>query len=624
MEESKSSFVKLDEALALAREAVGRKEPERGAELLGCALSRRLPPYSFFARAGALVEQLSLAPGRIKRSCRIAVIGGSTTALLMPILKALCLRDSVAAQFYEGPHGSFRQEVLDPGSALVRFKPDIVFLAVHWRDLNLPALADNEEEAVSGAIDEYLNIWRVLGDRLQSHVVQFAFDYPGRDPYGYLSAMTSGARGRTIERINSRMREERSPHVSILDVPGVQRRVGAADWSDQRMWHAFQQHPSTLALPRLAHFMMAHLRGALGCTAKTLVVDLDNTIWKGVVGEDGLDGIEIGPGSPEGEAHAELQRYLAELKSRGILLAVCSKNNLEDALLPFEEHSGMVLRTEDFASFKANWKDKASNLREIADELALDLDSFVFLDDSPFEREWVRQQLPEVSVVEPGDSIYGFVDALDDGLYFHNLTLSEEDRSRADQYGAEARRKSLKSAAQTLDGFLSGLQLEASVEAIEARNIARVTQLTNKTNQFNLTAQRYTETQVAALAARGDVWSGVFRLRDRMGDYGIVGVVLAVESEEGEAWEIDTWLMSCRVLGRQMENFMFDCLATAAASSGIRRLVGVFRPTGKNKLVKDHFSQLGFVLSCDSETETRYELGLPTPTKARFIRTVNA
>ncbi len=161
MEESKSSFVKLDEALALAREAVGRKEPERGAELLGCALSRRLPPYSFFARAGALVEQLSLAPGRIKRSCRIAVIGGSTTALLMPILKALCLRDSVAAQFYEGPHGSFRQEVLDPGSALVRFKPDIVFLAVHWRDLNLPALADNEEEAVSGAIDEYLNIWRV-------------------------------------------------------------------------------------------------------------------------------------------------------------------------------------------------------------------------------------------------------------------------------------------------------------------------------------------------------------------------------------------------------------------------------------------------------------------------------
>ena len=284
----------------------------------------------------------------------------------------------------------------------------------------------------------------------------------------------------------------------------------------------------------------------------------------------------------------------------------------------------MVLRTEDFASFKANWKDKASNLREIADELALDLDSFVFLDDSPFEREWVRQQLPEVSVVEPGDSIYGFVDALDDGLYFHNLTLSEEDRSRADQYGAEARRKSLKSAAQTLDGFLSGLQLEASVEAIEARNIARVTQLTNKTNQFNLTAQRYTETQVVALAARGDVWSGVFRLRDRMGDYGIVGVVLAVESEEGEAWEIDTWLMSCRVLGRQMENFMFDCLATAAASSGIRRLVGVFRPTGKNKLVKDHFSQLGFVLSCDSETETRYELGLPTPTKARFIRTVNA
>jgi FkbH-like protein len=286
----------------------------------------------------------------------------------------------------------------------------------------------------------------------------------------------------------------------------------------------------------------------------------------------------------------------------------------------------MALRLEDFGAFRANWEDKASNLRAIAAELSLGLDSFVFLDDNPLEREWVRSQLPEVAVVELGRNVFQYVRALDRGRYFEALSLSAEDAARAGQYRAEAERERMRESASSLEEFLAQLHLEASVEPVSARNLARVTQLINKTNQFNLTTRRYNEAEVRALAEDPAGWAGAFTLQDRLGSYGLIGVLLCRPATTGKVWEIDTWLMSCRTLGRQMEKFMFDRLVEAAIARGIARITGVYRPTPKNGMVRTLYEQLGFRLVSQDEQGTRYELQVPRlpPVTAPYVRNTGA
>jgi FkbH-like protein len=401
--------------------------------------------------------------------------------------------------------------------------------------------------------------------------------------------------------------------VSILDTPGVQRRAGEQQWADAMLWHKFKQHPANGALPMLGEECAAHIRAVLGLTRKVLVADLDNTLWNGVIGEDGLDGIGIGPDSPEGEAHAALQDYMLDLKARGILLAVASKNNPEDAHLPFERHPHMRLRLEDFAAFEANWNDKVSSIRAISKKLALGLDSFVFLDDNPLEREWVRSQLPQVAVVEPaGASVFHFVRALDHAKYFFALSLSKEDLGRAEQYRIEAARDSLRAASSSMGEFLAQLNMRAAAVPVSDSNISRVVQLINKTNQFNLTTRRYTEAQVRDIATNPAGWAGAFELSDRMGSYGLIGVVLAKPvGRDVQTWVIDTWLMSCRALGREMENFMFDQLMESARARGIRRIEGVYRPTAKNNLVAGLLERFGFKRVAETSEETRFVMDMP-------------
>jgi len=487
----------------------------------------------------------------------------------------------------------------------------------------LPAVSAEESATVERVIGEYRTLWRLLAERFGCHVVQHAFDIPAEDAYGYLSGVVPGGRGRVLASINSRMQAEAPSHVSILDTPAVQRQTGT-HWDDPNQLYNFKQHPATEALPALAEAQQSHIRAALGLTRKVLVTDLDNTLWKGIIGEDGLDGIQIGPGTAAGEAHQSLQDYMLELKQRGILLAVCSKNNPEDARLPFERHPHMRLKVEDFAAFYANWKDKAQNLREIAERLSLGLDSFVFLDDNPVEREWVRSQLPQVAVVELGPSVFRYVRELDRGRYFFSLSLSHEDLARAEQYRTESQRESLRASSESVEEFLTHLQMQGAVAPVSRRNVARVTQLINKTNQFNLTTRRYTEAQVEQFAAREDAWTGAFELADRMGSYGLIGVVLCAPGASGAEWEIDTWLMSCRVLGRQMERFMLDRIVEAAAARGIQQLVGVYRPTAKNGLVADLYRELGFEQRNEGADGLQYSLTVPQAPSvtAPYIRNV--
>jgi FkbH-like protein len=610
--------------LAWSRALAATGAYEEAAQKLRSALALDVR-YTFLTRAEKLVRELTGSVRSNLRQCKIAVLGSSTTNLLVPALEALCLRDRIGAEIYEGPYGLIEQEIWDSQSGLARFRPDVVLLVMHWRDLNLEAVTQDEQAWVDRFLEDRKLGWQRLSDAFACHIIQPSFDYPVCEAYGHLSGVLPGGRTRVIDLLNRRLREEAPASVSILDIAAVEREVGTKLWEDELQWTRYRQHPSTEALPELAEAYLSHVRAILGLSRKVLATDLDNVLWKGVIGEDGLDGIGIGPGSPEGEAHLHLQQYLLELKRRGILLAVCSKNNLEDAQLPFERHPHMVLRLEDFAAFRANWEDKAANLRAIARDLSLGLDSFVFLDDNPLEREWVRSQLSEVAIVELGSSPFRYVRQLDRGRYFEALSLSDEDLARAGRYRVEEQRESLRASSFSLDDFLQKLQLEASVEAITATNLTRVAQLVNKTNQFNVTTRRYTESQVRALAEDPQGWAGAFQMRDRMGSYGLIGV-LCCRPAEGGAWEIDTWLMSCRTLGRQMEKFMLDRLLEAAIKRRVRRVLGVYRPTAKNGLVKELYDQMGFRRVCESAEAVRYELDVPaTPAiTATHIRNVTA
>ncbi|MGP8243490.1 MAG: HAD-IIIC family phosphatase [Bryobacteraceae bacterium] len=595
--------------LAWSRALAATGAREEAAQKLRLALAQDVPP-TFFARAQKLVDELAGSALSNLRQCKIAVLGSSTTSLLVPMLRALCVRDRIGAEIYEGPYGSIQQEIWDADSGLSRFRPDVVMLIAHWRDLHLEAVTKDEQAWIGRFMEQRKAEWKQLSDSFACHIVQPSFDYPAAEAYGHLAGLLPGGRTRVLDLLNLRLREEAPPNVSILDMAEAQRKSGTRRWEDELAWTRYRQHPAMEALPELAEACSARLRAVLGLSRKILVADLDNTLWRGVIGEDGLDGIGIGPGSPEGEAYLHLQQYMLDLKRRGILLAVCSKNNLEDARLPFLQHPHMALRLDDFAAFCANWEDKAVNLRTMTRDLSLGLDSFVFLDDNPLEREWVRSQLPEVAVVELGPSPFHYLRQLDRGRYFEVLSLSGEDVARADQYRVEAQRRGLRDSSASLDDFLKQLQLVAAAEEITPKNLARVTQLVNKTNQFNLTTRRYTEAQVLALAEDPLGWARAFQLSDRMGSYGLIGV-LCCRPAAGGAWEIDTWLMSCRTLGRQMERFMFDRLIEASAARGLARIVGLYRPTAKNGLVRELYDRMGFRRVGESGEEVRYEFEMP-------------
>ena len=611
--------------LAWARALASTGRSEEAARKMRLALAGEVP-YTFFARAEGLTHELAGSVRSNLRQCKVGVLGRSTTNLLVLTLRTLCLRDRIGAEIYEAPFGSVEQEMWDAESGLGRFRPDIVLLVMHWRNLQLEAVTENEQTWISRFIEEQKAGWKRLSESFACHIIQPSFDYPAAEAYGHLAGVLPGGRTRVIELLNLRLREEAPANVSILDLAAVQRQAGTRRWEDEQAWARYRQHPATETLPELAEAYMSHVRAVLGLSRKVLVTDLDNTLWRGVIGEDGLDGIGIGPGSPEGEAHLRLQQYLLDLKRRGVLLAVCSKNNLTDAQLPFLRHPHMALRLTDFAAFRANWDDKVANLRAMAGDLSLGLDSFVFLDDNPLEREWVRSELAEVAVVEVGSSPFHVVRALDRGHYFEALSLSGEDLARSDRYRLEGQRASLRASAGSLDDFLKNLQLEAAVEEITEKNLTRVTQLVNKTNQFNVTTRRYTEAQLRGITTDPRGWAKAFQMSDRMGKYGLIGVLCCRPVDRSDVWEIDTWLMSCRTLGRQMEKFMFDRMVEAAVERRIGRILGVYRPTEKNGLVRELYDQMEFRRVGESGAEVRYELDVPAApvVTATHVRNVTA
>jgi FkbH-like protein len=392
----------------------------------------------------------------------------------------------------------------------------------------------------------------------------------------------------------------------VLDVAPLASTVGLSDWHSPRDWHLAKIPFSDVFLPLYADYVSRLIAALRGKSRRCLVFDLDNTIWGGVIGDDQLDSIQVAPGDATGEAYRDVQQWILGLRKRGIVLAVCSKNEDNIARLPFREHPEMLLRESDIAVFQANWKDKPSNINAIAEELSFGLDAMVFLDDNPAERASVRQALPEVAVPElPGDPAL-YARTLAAAGYFEAVVFSEEDAIRAASYRDNARRVSLQKQIADIESYLKSLEMEITFQPFNPTARQRITQLINKSNQFNLTTKRYTEAQVAEFEHDLACFTVQVRLSDIFGDNGIISVIICRQSLPGE-WDIDTWVMSCRVLGRRIENMVFDNILNHAKKYGIQKLRGMYIPTDRNKLVAEHYSKLGFTRIRDENGRTIYE-----------------
>ena len=547
------------------------------------------------------------------RPLRLAIAATHTADFLVEALPATALRHGLLIDSYQADYGQTAQAVLDPSSALFAFKPDLVALAFDPLALGLAAPRLDEgggEEAVQSALDYVTSLRDAVHANAGVGVVLQTLPMPQTALFGSFDAGQPGSVRWMVSRFNARLAAEAlGPGDLLLDLAALAETVGLAQWHDAARWHDAKVPYALDAVPLAADHLCRLLAAARGLSRKCLVLDLDNTLWGGVIGDDGVDGIALGQGSGTGEAFTAIQSLARDLRTRGIILAVCSKNEESNALIPFREHDEMVLKEEDVAVFVANWTDKASNLQHIAKVLNIGVDALVFLDDNPAERERVRQELPQVAVPEVGADPAQYPLILSAAGYFEAVSFGDEDRKRADMYAANAARSSAMQKIGNMDDYLRSLDMVCSLRPFDALGRARTAQLVNKSNQFNLTTRRYTEAEVEAFEADPAKFTLQVRLEDRFGDNGMISVVIFDCGEE--EWVCDTWLMSCRVLGRRVEEAVLAVVADAARNAGAQRLVGEWLPTPKNGLVEKHFEKLGFTFAGDlADGGTRWVLDL--------------
>ena len=562
------------------------------------------------------------------KKVRLAVLGSSTLAHLLPAIRVAGLRRGIWIDTYENDYGQYLQELSDPDSPLHAFKPTAVLVALDAYHLTAGVTAGMDAASAEAALtemqDRITEVWQLASTAFRCPILQQAALPLHLSVLGNNEHRLPGSRAWFVTRLNAAIRTMAEQEgVDILAIDDRAARDGIGKWHDTALWHRSKQEVSPTASPMYGDLVGRWVAAKQGRSFKCLVLDLDNTVWGGVIGDDGLEGIAIGQGSPLGEAYTAFQEYVRELSRRGVILAVCSKNDEANALEPFAKHPDMVLKRGDIASFVANWSNKADNIRTIAHELNIGLDSLCFIDDNPFERNLVRQELPMVAVPEVSDDPTGYPVALSDGGYFEGMSVTEEDRERTSQYQGNKARDALKAAVTDLPSYLRGLEMELIWRRFDKIGLQRIVQLINKSNQFNLTTRRYTDDDIVAVMADPNAFGLQLRLTDRFGDNGIIAIVIG-RLQPNQDLLIDTWLMSCRVLGRQVEPTTLNLIAREAAKMGAKRLVGEYIPTKKNGMVKDHYAKLGFtVMETDEAGGNRsiLDLGSFTPAET-FIHVI--
>jgi len=553
------------------------------------------------ATAAFVVSRFEKLRGPIAMlSFRLAILRSFTVEPIVPLLRAEAFCFGIDLSVHIGDFNAYAQEILDSESSLYRFAPNAMILAVQTGDI-APDLerdyAQLSEQAAKKAaqrvfdcVQQYMREFRRCS---QAALIVHNLEQPMHLAFGVLDSQRQQNQTEAVRQINRDLvgTAGQMRGVYVLDYDELVARHGRFRWHDERMWLTARLPIAAEQMVHLAREWMRFLVPLTGKTAKALVVDLDNTLWGGVIGEDGMSGIKLSAEYP-GAAYQALQRAMLDLTHKGILLAICSKNNPEDAIEVLEKHPGMLLRTKHFAAMRISWNDKSQGLREIASELNIGIDSLAFADDNPLEREQVRSAVPEAIVIDLPQNPLEYAAVIRDHPAFERLTLSGEDRQRTTFYAAQRERAQSEQTFRSKEDFYRFLEQEAEIATLTPTTLPRISQLTQKTNQFNVTTRRYAEQQISEMAANPSCQVLSIRVRDRFGDHGLVGV--SITRDEAETCEIDTFLLSCRVIGRTVETALLAHLADQAGARGRKRLVGWFLPTRKNAPARDFYKQHGF------------------------------
>ena len=527
-----------------------------------------------------LRKKKSIKNNLLLNSCliekNIAILGGSTTAEIKNILELFLLKRGIKPKFYESEYNKYYEDALFEGDELDKFNPDIIYIHITNKNIiKYPDLKDSEEKIdtlLFNELERYKSIWSALS-KFDCAIIQNNFDYTNSRSLGNLDCYDIHGRTYFIKKLNDHfsVNARKIKNLYINDINYLSAYIGLTRWFDQKLWHQAKYAVSMESIPELTFNISKIVTSIFGSSKKCLVLDLDNTCWGGVIGDDGLDGIQIGTETAITESYTTFQKYVKELKNRGITLAVCSKNDFKNAQEGFS-HPESILKLDDFTSFKANWSPKSQNILDISQSLNIDVDSFVFIDDNPAERDLVLSQLSSVSVPDVGSDIVEFISHIDRSGFFEPISLDIDDTHRNQYYKDNQKRSSDIAKFQSYDEFLISLDMTAEIKSFSTVYLDRITQLTNKTNQFNLTTKIYTTGEINAINLSEKYIKIYGKLIDKYGTNGLIAV--SIGRVENKSCHLDLFLISCRVLKREMEFAMLDILVRKCKEKNVTNIIG--------------------------------------------------
>jgi len=548
-----------------------------------------------------LNKSKELANTKFEKKIRMALLSSFTINGLEEILRVKCAEEKLECITYVGGYNQYNQEILKNDGSLYRFSPDITFLLMDIRNVLGDAFfnpykldVNQRKEYVANKSDEIINLVKIFVKNSNSKLIISNFVIPTYSPLGIFETKTEYGIQEMVNELNKNLVKSFSsqPLVYLYNFNGFVAKFGEKNIFDYRQYYFGDLKVSIDYLPNLTHDLMGYIKAVSGLNKKCIVLDLDNTLWGGIAGEDGFNGIKLGT-DPIGKSYVEFQRHLLALNQRGIILTINSKNNFDDAIKIIKEHPNMILHEENFACMKINWNDKISNFNEIAKELNISLDSMVFFDDDPVNRELARMNMPEIITIDlPSDPSY-YVQTLLDMNDFNVLKITDEDKNRGKMYLEQRKRNELEKTVTNFDEFLKQLKIKIKIKKANEFTIPRISQLTLKTNQFNLTTRRYQEEDIRNFLQDSKKLVGCAHVEDKFGDNGITGVYI-INKDSPDQWTIDTFLLSCRVLGRKVEDGILYYIIDKAKKEGVKKIRGEFIPTRKNKPAEDFLPNFGF------------------------------
>ena len=549
-------------------------------------------------------------------SKKIAVLGGSTTHDIIRVLEVFLLNQGIQPVFYESEYAQYFQDVMFDNPELVEFAPDLIYIHTSNRNITVyPAVADTAEQIEAILEEQYGHfrvMWDKIADRYHCPVIQNNFEYPFYRILGNQEAVLAQGRISFLNRMNEKFYLYAREHEDfyINDINYISAAYGLDKWADPFYWHMYKYAMCMQAIPEFAYNLSNIVKAIFGKNKKSLVLDLDNTLWGGIVGDDGVENLEIGQETSMGQVYSEFQGYLKAQKEIGVMLNINSKNEYDNAVAGLNHPDG-ILRPEDFILIKANWEPKSRNIAAIAEEMNILPDSLVFVDDNPAERDIVGAQVPGVAVPDIGTPEQ-YIRVLDHAGFFEVTGLSEDDRKRNEMYKANIEREKQQHNFGDYREYLLSLDMQGTIRPFEAVYMARIAQLSNKSNQFNLTTKRYTQSDIERFAADENFITRYGKLEDKFGDNGVVSVVIGRKGDSGDILHLELWLMSCRVLKRDMEYAMMDSVVHACQECGIGTIMGYYYPTAKNAMVREFYGMMGFTkVHGEEDGSTTWRFDIP-------------